>query len=40
MLERTSTQTAPWVLVEAEDKRHARIKVLKDLCRRIERALG
>ena len=39
MLERTSTEIAPWVLVEANDKKFARIKVLKTIVRRIERAL-
>lgn len=39
MIEHTSTRHAPWVLVEAEDKYHARVRVLKDLCRRIEKAL-
>jgi polyphosphate:AMP phosphotransferase len=38
MIERTSTERAPWTLVEAEDKRHARIKVLRTVCDRIERA--
>lgn len=36
MFDHTSTQLAPWVLVEAENKYFARIKVLKDLCKRIE----
>jgi polyphosphate:AMP phosphotransferase len=40
MIDRTSTPSAPWALVEAEDKRWARVKVLKTLCRRIEAALG
>lgn len=39
MVDRTSSAMAPWTLVEAEDKRFARIKVLKTLCRRIEKAL-
>ena len=39
MFDHTSTQLAPWVLVEAENKYYARIKVLKDLCRRIEAKL-
>jgi len=39
MVERTSTEIAPWTLVEANDKYHARIKVLKTLCQRIEAAL-
>jgi len=36
MIDHTSTQLAPWVLVEAENKYYARIKILKDLCERIE----
>jgi polyphosphate:AMP phosphotransferase len=39
MVERTSTDIAPWTLVEANDKYFARIKVLKTLCDRLERAL-
>ncbi len=38
MIESTSTRSAPWTLVEANDKKFARIKVLKTICRRIERA--
>ena len=40
MVDRTSTPAAPWTLVEAEDKRWGRIKVLKTLCKRIEAALS
>lgn len=40
MFDHTSTELAPWVLVEAENKYCARIKVLKDLCKRIEAKLG
>jgi polyphosphate:AMP phosphotransferase len=40
MVDRTSTTSAPWTLVEANNKYHARIKVLKTLCRAIENALG
>jgi polyphosphate kinase 2 (PPK2 family) len=36
MVERTSSELAPWTLVEADDKLHARIKVLKTLCRALE----
>ncbi len=36
MVERTSTEIAPWVLVPANDKRYARVLVLKTLCERIE----
>jgi polyphosphate:AMP phosphotransferase len=39
MADRTSTETAPWTLVEANDKNYARIKILKTLCQRIERAM-
>jgi len=39
MIGRTSTEYAPWTLVEADNKRYARIKVLKDLCKRYQAAL-
>ena len=39
MVERTSTQVAPWILVEGNSKRFARIKVLKTLCEKLEAAL-
>jgi len=39
MVERTSTEIAPWTIVEANDKNYARIKVLKTLCASIEAAL-
>jgi polyphosphate:AMP phosphotransferase len=39
MVDRTSTEIAPWTLVEANDKNFARIKVLKTLYRAIEAAL-
>jgi polyphosphate:AMP phosphotransferase len=39
MVDRTSTGIAPWTLVEANNKHHARIKVLKTLCRAVEKAL-
>jgi polyphosphate:AMP phosphotransferase len=39
MVDRTSTQIAPWILVEADNKYYARIKVLKTLCDTLERAL-
>jgi len=39
MVDRTSTAVAPWTLVEANDKRWARVKVLKTLCDRLEAAL-
>jgi len=40
MIERTSTEHAPWILVEANDKRHARAKILETLVESIERALS
>jgi polyphosphate:AMP phosphotransferase len=39
MIDRTSTDHAPWTLTEANDKNYARIKVLKTLCERIGKAL-
>ena len=39
MVERTSTEYAPWVLVEANDKRYARVKVLEVIGDRLEQAL-
>jgi polyphosphate:AMP phosphotransferase len=39
MLARTSPATAPWTVVEANDKRHARIKVIKTLVKAIEARL-
>ena len=39
MLERTSTQLAPWTLVPAEDKLYARIKVMKTLAKTLRQAL-
>lgn len=39
MVDRTSTEIAPWTLVEANDKYFARIKILKTLCQQIESAM-
>jgi polyphosphate:AMP phosphotransferase len=39
MIERTSTDHAPWILVEAEDKRWARVKVMKTVCKHLENVL-
>jgi polyphosphate:AMP phosphotransferase len=39
MVERTSTEFAPWTLVEANDKRFARIKVLRTVCEALEGSL-
>jgi len=40
MVDRTSTELAPWTLVEAEDKHFARIKVLKTIVKALERAMA
>jgi len=40
MVQYTSTSVAPWTLVEGNDKRYARIKVLKTFCDRLAIALG
>lgn len=40
MVVRTSTEFAEWTLVPANDKRYARIEVLRTVCERLEKALG
>lgn len=40
MLERTDTSFAPWVLVEGNDKRYARVKVLETVISQIEEGLA
>ncbi|GGF03368.1 polyphosphate:AMP phosphotransferase [Stappia taiwanensis] len=39
MIARTSTPRAPWNVVAAEDKRHARVTVLRTLCDALKRAM-
>ena len=39
MVDRTSTEIAPWTLIEANSKYFARVKVLKTLCKAIKDAL-
>lgn len=39
MIERTDTSFAPWTVVEAEDKRYARVKVLRTVTERMATAL-
>lgn len=39
MIERTSTEFAPWNLLEGNDKRWARVRALEILCERLEKAL-
>jgi polyphosphate:AMP phosphotransferase len=40
MVDRTSTDLSRWHLVEANDKKWARVKVMETICASIERALG
>jgi polyphosphate kinase 2 (PPK2 family) len=39
MVERSSTAQAPWTLVEADNKWHARVKVIRTLADQVEAAL-
>ena len=39
MVDRTSTEIAPWTLVEAEDKYFARLKVVRTVAQALEQAL-
>ena len=39
MVERTSTRVAPWTLVEGNDKRFARVKVMSTVCDALSKAL-
>ena len=39
MVEHTSTSLSPWILVEGNDKRFARVKVFKTLCAKLEEKL-
>ena len=40
MLDRTDHAAAPWVLVEAEDKRWTRVKVTESVVRAIETGMA
>ena len=40
MIERTSTEIAPWTIVEGNDKKLARIKVLETVCDALDGALS
>ena len=40
MVQHTSTINAPWTLVEGNDKRYARIKVIETVCERLEYKLS
>jgi polyphosphate:AMP phosphotransferase len=39
MIERTGNEVAPWVLIEAEDKKWARVQVLRAVCKHLRRLL-
>jgi polyphosphate:AMP phosphotransferase len=39
MIARTSTEWAPWTVIEADDKKFARLKVLRTVCEALEGAL-
>lgn len=39
MIERTGTEFAPWYTIAANDKKFARIKVVKTLCDRLKKSL-
>jgi len=40
MVTRTSTDSCPWTVVPASDKKFARVEVLKTVCKALERRLG
>jgi polyphosphate kinase 2 (PPK2 family) len=40
MIERTSIESSPWILVAADDKNHARIEVLRAVYRALDRTVG
>ena len=40
MLARTAHPAAPWIVVEGESKRYARVKVVEETCRVLERGLA
>ncbi|HEY5810274.1 MAG TPA: hypothetical protein VIT67_20040 [Povalibacter sp.] len=39
MIRRTGTEHAPWTVVEGDDKKYARLKVLRTVCEAIEKKL-
>jgi polyphosphate:AMP phosphotransferase len=40
MIQQTSVMKSPWILVENQNKHYGRIKVLKSLCKALEKAVG
>ncbi|MBQ7487749.1 MAG: phosphate--AMP phosphotransferase, partial [Clostridia bacterium] len=39
MLEKTSTEFAPWYIIESNDKKYARIRTLKIIIKSLEKAI-
>jgi len=39
MVDRTSSESAPWTLIASEDKFHGRVKILRTIVERLEAAL-
>jgi AMP-polyphosphate phosphotransferase len=39
MIRKTDTPDAPWVVIDADDKKHARLEVLKKVCEEVERRM-
>lgn len=40
MIEHCSTEAAPWLLIEGDDKNYARLKVLETICERVKAELN
>ena len=40
MFEKTSTDIAPWTIIPANYKWHARVKTIKTVCQAMAKALG
>ena len=40
MVSRTSTKHAPWTLVPADDKKFARVEILKTFCTKLEQIIS
>ena len=40
MFEKTSTEAAPWILVEGNDKEWARLKILREVAKALQEAVG
>ena len=38
MLQKTSTENAPWFIIESNDKKYARIKALRIIVKALEKA--